>query len=80
MVLGELTSLKLTFNLPPAATVEELALTLAVVVVVLVTVIEDEVAIVVNVLFLLSRSSYTPGVVGKVTDTVPELKAVEPGL
>ena len=29
-MLGELTPLKLTFNEPPAATVEELALTLAV--------------------------------------------------
>ncbi len=29
MVLGELTPLKLTFNEPPAATVEELALTVA---------------------------------------------------
>ncbi len=96
-MLGELTPLKLTFNEPPAATVEELALTLAVpvvgvgvatgvgvtfgvgvAVVVAITVTEAEVAMVVNPLFLFSRSSYVPAVVGNVTDTVPELKAVEP--
>ena len=97
MVLGELTPLKLTFNEPPAFTVEELALTLAVpvvgvgvatgvgvtfgvgvAVVVAITVTEAEVAMVVNPLFLFSRNSYVPAVVGNVTDTVPELKAVEP--
>ena len=90
-MLGELTPLKLTFNEPPAATVEELALTLAVAatgvgvtfgvgvaVVEVVTVIVEEVAMVVNPLFLFSRNSYVPAVVGNVTDTVPELKAVEP--
>ncbi len=98
-MLGELTPLKLTLNEPPALTVEELALTVAVVatgvgvgtgvgvtfgvgvaVVEVVTVIDEEVAMVVNPLFLFSRNSYTPAVVGNVTDTVPELKAVEPGL
>ena len=97
MVLGELTPLKLTFNEPPAVTVEELALTLAVpvvgvgvatgvgvtfgvgvAVVVAITVTEAEVAMVVNPLFRFSRNSYVPAVVGNVTDTVPELKAVEP--
>ncbi len=98
-MLGELTPLKLTFNEPPAATVEELALTVAVAatgvgvgvatgvgvtfgvgvaVVVAITVTEAEVAMVVNPLFLFSRNSYVPAVVGNVTDTVPELKAVEP--
>ncbi len=98
-MLGELTPLKLTFNEPPAATVEELALTVAVAatgvgvgvatgvgvtfgvgvaVVEVVTVIVEEVAMVVNPLFRFSRNSYTPAVVGNVTDTVPELKAVEP--
>ncbi len=43
-----------------------------------VTVIVEEVAMVVNPLFLFSRNSYTPAVVGNVTDTVPALKAVEP--
>ncbi len=56
-MLGELTPLKLTFNEPPAATVEELALTLAAPVVEVVTVIVEEVAMVVNPLFLFSRSS-----------------------
>ncbi len=85
VVLGELIPLQLTFNVSPAATVEELALTLAapvvgvgVAVVEVVTVIDEEVAMVVNPLFLLSRNSYVPAVVGNVTDTVPELKAVEP--
>ncbi len=32
-MLGELTPLKLTFNLPPAATVEELAVTVATVII-----------------------------------------------
>ncbi len=88
-MLGELTPLKLTLKVPPAFTVEELALTVAVVatgvgvgvaVVEVVTVIDEEVAMVVNPLFLLSRSSYTPAVVGNVTDTVPALTAVEPEL
>ena len=85
MVLGELTPLKLTLNEPPALTLEELALTLAapvvgvgVAVVEVVTVIDEEVAMVVNPLFRFSRNSYVPAVVGNVTDTVPELKAVEP--
>ncbi len=96
-----MTPLQVTFKVPPAATVEELALTVAVPVVgvgvaigvgvatgvgvgvavmILVTVIAIEVAILVNPLFLFRRSSYKPGVVGKVTDTVPALKAVEPGV
>jgi hypothetical protein len=97
VVLGELTPLQETFNEPPAATVEALALRVAspvvgvgvatgvgvgvgVAFVVLSTVTGSEVAIVVNPLFLLSRNSYTPGVVGKLIDTVPTLKAVEPKL
>jgi hypothetical protein len=89
VVVGESTPLQETFNEPPAATVEALALRVAspvvgvgvgVAVVVLVTVIGEEVAALVAPLFLLSRNSYTPGVVGKLIVTVPALKAVEPAL
>ncbi len=100
-----MTPLHETFKVPPAATVEELALTVAapvvgvgvatgvgvtfgvatgvgvgVAVTTLSTVMEEEIAILVNPLFLFRRSSYNPGVVGKVTDTMPALKAVEPGV
>ncbi len=98
-----MTPLHETFKVPPAVTVEELALTVAapvvgvgvatgvgvtfgvaigvgVAVTTLSTVMEEEIAILVNPLFLFRRSSYKPGVVGKVTDTVPALKAVEPGV
>jgi hypothetical protein len=93
VVVGESTPLQETFNELPAATVEELALSVAVLVVgvgvatgvgvavvVLSTVTGAEVTIVVNPLFLLSRNSYTPGVVGKVTVTVPALVGLAPGL
>jgi hypothetical protein len=44
------------------------------------TVIVEEVAALVAPLFLLSRSSYVPGVLGKVIEAVPALDAVEPEL